>query len=76
MTPTSFSDAETRRLYRWMRLGIERGWIVGGCVTHDAPYTDAEFESFEDGDDPCCHVWRVACEGMTADDLEHRRSMN
>lgn len=49
---------------RWYEKGIEKGWLTQGCMQHNPPFTNdelAEFnERFENGDDPCLHVFRIS----------------
>jgi len=49
---------------RWYEKGLNEGWLTYGCMQHNPPMTDdflEEFnEKFENGDDPCLHVFMVS----------------
>lgn len=47
--------------HAWLKAGIENGWITDPyCDTHDGVLmTEAEQESFDEGDDPCIHSTRL-----------------
>ena len=47
--------------YDWVRHGIDAGFCSRSvCVTHEGtPYTEAEADAFDDGDDLCCPVLRI-----------------
>lgn len=42
----------------WLTYGLEQGWIIFGCLTHESLLTEEEEEAFEEGDDPCVPVMR------------------
>lgn len=47
---------------KWIQKGIDEGWISKPfCTTHDGdPYmTKEEEEQWEEGGDPCCHVFKI-----------------
>lgn len=46
----------------WVQEGIDNGWISKSfCTTHDGdPYmTEEEEQEWENGGDPCCHVFKI-----------------
>lgn len=43
----------------WFAYGLQQGWVVYGCMTHDVMLTEEEEEMFEEGDDPCIPVFRL-----------------
>lgn len=49
-------------IQEWAQIGIDNGWITPSfCYTHDgdAYMTDEEMTEWEDGGDPCCHVFKI-----------------
>ena len=46
----------------WAKIGYAKGWIPDAfCNTHDGdPYmTEEEEKEWEDGGDPCLHVFKI-----------------
>ena len=45
----------------WLAYGLEQGWCGPAvCATYDGtPYSEAELDEFEEGNDPCVHVLRL-----------------
>lgn len=46
----------------WVKHGVKNKWCTYPvCETHDGvPMTQAEVDCWEEGDDPCIHVIRLA----------------
>ena len=57
------------KFHRWYEKGLKEGWLTYGCMQHDPPFSDDEIEKFteqfDEGDDPCLHVFRVHPEKVT-----------
>lgn len=47
--------------WEWLNLGIENEWIsMPVCDTHDGlPMSEAEYDQFDEGFDPCIPVVRL-----------------
>lgn len=45
---------------KWLKMGMDLNYCGPPiCITHDGePYTEEEFEEFDDGGDPCIHMIR------------------
>ena len=48
-------------IHEWLEYGRTRGWCSEvTCDTHQGiPFTDAEIDAMEEGDDRCCYVVRL-----------------
>lgn len=46
----------------WAQYGIDQGWSTPPiCATHDGiPHTEEEDKAWDEGEDPCVHVVRLA----------------
>lgn len=45
----------------WLKLGYDQGWCGPPvCASHDGiPSSEAEDQSYEEGDDVCVHILRL-----------------
>jgi hypothetical protein len=57
----------------WLDLGIKRGFVHLGCMTHNPPMSKQEREQFEEdfneGNDPCFAVARLSDSAIMSDSL-------
>jgi hypothetical protein len=56
------TNEDVLELQEWVEKGVAKGWISESfCYTHDGdPYmTDDEAQEWEEGGDPCCHVFKI-----------------
>ena len=60
----------------WLKLGYDNGWCGPAiCHTHDGlPLSDAEYQEFEDGYDPCVHVIRLYEDAEQKAEIEENHS--
>jgi hypothetical protein len=49
-------------LQEWVQIGLDNGWVSPSfCMTHDGDQymNEEEEKEWEEGGDPCCHVFKI-----------------
>jgi hypothetical protein len=62
----------------WLEYGLDKKFVIGpNCATHHGiPTTEEEDQAWEEGEDPCEHILRLADSPKMWDDIQTNTQKN